>query len=34
LTTTEFELLVNEYEMLRFGENRRHLRSLSSAGSA
>lgn len=34
LTTGEFELLVEEYELLRYGENLHRLTALSRAGNA
>ena len=34
LTTSEFELLVNEYNMLQYGEHRHSLAALGRAGNA
>ena len=34
LTTSEFELLVSEYDMLQYGENRNSLAALGRAGNA
>ena len=33
-TTSEFELLLSEYDMLQYGENRESLAALSRAGNA